>query len=104
MNKTILTTLAILSLSGSLFGQGNTSAVKVEPSGRVWLNADQSQALTTLLSVRPAKPVPLFLFTDPNKDPDDLSVLIETKYLQVNGFVDLRCALTTLGDREVRTT
>jgi hypothetical protein len=48
------------------------------------------------------KPAPLFLFTDPNRDPDDLSVLVATKYLQEQGFVELRCVLTTLGDQETR--
>jgi inosine-uridine nucleoside N-ribohydrolase len=56
-----------------------------------------------LRKVRPQKAVPLFLFTDPNKDPDDLVVLVAASYLQEQGFVDLRCVVTTLGDAEIRT-
>ena len=67
------------------------------------LPADQARAVSLLLDARPRNPVPLFLFTDPNKDPDDLSVLVLVNALQEQGFVDLRCVVTTLGDRETRT-
>ena len=69
----------------------------------VQLTSGQARAIELLEEVRPPSPQRVFLFTDPNKDPDDLCVLIETKYLQEAGFVDLRCVITTLGDREVRT-
>lgn len=69
---------------------------------RVPLSTGQRLALLLLNQARPEQPAPLFLFTDPNKDPDDLTVLVQTKYLQQQGFVDLRCVLTTLGDRDTR--
>jgi len=68
----------------------------------VALSPGQTRAVSLLLDVRPERPAPLFLFTDPNKDPDDLSVLVLTSYLQEQGFLDLRCVLTTLGDEETR--
>ena len=74
-----------------------------ETTRRVPLSTGQSLAILLLNQVRPERPAPLFLFTDPNKDPDDLSVLVETKYLQEQGFVDLRCVVSTLGDHDVRT-
>ncbi len=69
---------------------------------RVSLEPGQSQAIARLQQLQPMKPSPLFLFTDPNKDPDDLSVLIIVKSLEQRGFVDLRCVIATLGDREIR--
>ncbi|MBS0266152.1 MAG: hypothetical protein JSS02_29755, partial [Planctomycetes bacterium] len=66
------------------------------------LTAGQMRALALLSKVRPETPVPLFLITDPNKDPDDLSVLVISKYLHEHGFIDLRCVVTTLGNRETR--
>ena len=69
----------------------------------VSLDPGQTRAIETLQQVRPTNPTPLFLFTDPNRDPDDLSVLIIVKSLERRGFVDLRCVLATLGDREIRT-
>lgn len=62
----------------------------------------QAQAVALLLDTRPRSSAPLFLLTDPNKDPDDLSVLVLASELQGQGFVDLRCVVTTLGDRETR--
>jgi inosine-uridine nucleoside N-ribohydrolase len=70
---------------------------------RVPLSDGQARAVELLRAAQPQRPAPLFLFTDPNKDPDDLSVLVVMKYLQEHRFMDLRCALTTLGDRDVRT-
>ena len=75
-----------------------------ETTQRVPLSTGQSLAILLLNQARPEKPAPLFLFTDPNKDPDDLSVLVASKYLQERGFVDLRCVVSTLGDHGVRTT
>jgi hypothetical protein len=68
----------------------------------ITLAADQARAVGFLLDVRPQAPAPLFLFTDPNKDPDDLSVLVLAAELAEQGFVDIRCVVTTLGDREMR--
>ena len=80
-----------------------TTADSQYTTQRIALPADQAHAVPLLLDVRPQTPVPLFLFTDPNKDPDDLSVLVLVNALQEQGFVDLRCVVTTLGDRETRT-
>lgn len=62
----------------------------------------EARAGSLLLDARPQSPVPLFLFTDPNKDPDDLTVLVLLSFLQRQGFVDLRSVATTLGDRTMR--
>lgn len=80
------------------------TAAAEESTHRVPLTVGQARAISQLQQVRPEKPAPLFLFTDPNKDPDDLSVLIGIHYLHEHGFVDLRCVLTTLGDLDIRTT
>ena len=63
----------------------------------------QTRAIETLQQLQPTNVTPLFLFTDPNRDPDDLSVLIIVKSLEQRGFVDLRCVVATLGDRDIRT-
>ena len=91
--------LAFFVIELSMSDPGLTQSIKP----RVQLTADQARAVELLKEVRPTNPQRVFLFTDPNKDPDDLCVLIEAKYLQEAGFVDLRCVITTLGDREVRT-
>ncbi len=70
---------------------------------RVSLEPEQTRIIGTLQQLQPKTPAPLFLFTDPNRDPDDLSVLIIVKSLEQRGFFDLRCVLATLGDREIRT-
>ncbi len=88
----------------SLPAQETEPVTAIESTPRVPLTTGQLIAIALLKQTRPEKPAPLFLFTDPNKDPDDLSVLVQTKYLQEQGFVDLRCVLTTLGDRDMRTT
>ncbi len=102
-----LCVLSVFVFSGLLTLRGDDKSVAVtgeEVTHRVSLSAGQAQAIATLRNARPKMPAPLFLFTDPNKDPDDLSVLVETKYLQELGFLELRCAVTTLGDQAVRTT
>lgn len=60
------------------------------------------KALTALQAARPKEPAQLFLLTDPNKDPDDLSVMIHLKHLSDGGFVELRGVVTTLGDEATR--
>jgi inosine-uridine nucleoside N-ribohydrolase len=94
----------VLAFWGALtsHAQEKTADRAIETADRVVLSAGQTRAISLLNQARPDKPAPLFLFTDPNKDPDDLSVLVQAKYLQEHGFVDLRCVLTTLGDRDVR--
>ncbi len=84
-------------------GDEKSTAAESQAAERVPLSAGQARAISLLQRVRPQQPAPLVLLTDPNKDPDDLSVLVETKYLQEHGFVDLRCVVTTLGDEDVRT-
>lgn len=81
--------------------RGDTAPIGGDPA-RVAQPAAQTNAVSSLLAERPQRPVPLFLFTDPNKDPDDLSVLVLASYLQKQGFVDLRGVVTTLGDRQTR--
>ena len=97
-----LTAVALLALAAALcagvWARDHTAAV----SPPITLAADQARAVGFLLDGRPQAPAPLFLFTDPNKDPDDLSVLVLASDLQEQGFVDLRCVVTTLGDRETR--
>ncbi len=97
-----LTAVALLALAAALcagvWARDHTAAV----SPPIPLAADQARAVGFLLDGRPQAPAPLFLFTDPNKDPDDLSVLVLAGDLQERGFIDLRCVVTTLGDRETR--
>ena len=95
--------LLSLAFAARLSFGGEDKPIVSEATQRVALTAGQARAIALLCQSRPEKPAPLFLFTDPNKDPDDLSVLVETRSLQQQGFVDLRCAVTTLGNREVRT-
>ncbi|KFX27601.1 type III secretion system effector XopQ [Ralstonia solanacearum] len=58
--------------------------------------------LNRLRSHRPAVPQPCILFTDPNKDPDDVVAFTLGKPLQVYGLVNMTHAVATLGEREVR--
>lgn len=89
--------------SGMVWGADNEPLASANASAsRVSLTSGQAGATLLLDQVRPEKTVPLFLFTDPNKDPDDLSVLVVTRFLQEHRLVDLRCVVTTLGDRSTR--
>ncbi len=81
---------------------GNMVDVAKLPGAEL-LSAGETKALAALHAVRPKQPVPLFLLTDPNKDPDDLSVMIHLKHLSDAGFVDLKGVVTTLGDTATRT-
>ncbi len=76
--------------------------IAFEVAQQVPLNASQTDAVSQLERSKPVQPCPLFLFTDPNKDPDDLSVMVIAKYLQQHAFVDLRCVVATLGNQEMR--
>ena len=87
-----------------LHGEDQAATTPSGSEDRVPLSPAQAQAVALLQKVRPPQPAPLFILTDPNKDPDDLSVLVETKYLEEHGFVHLRCVVATLGDQQVRTT
>lgn len=101
-----LTAVALLALAAALcagaWAREDTAAGTRDSAGRIALAADQARAVEFLLEVRPQAPAPLFLFTDPNKDSDDLSVLVLAAELAEQGFVDLKCVATTLGDRETR--
>ena len=102
LQQLMITGLAALSASLP-FGRQERSAETVQPGKkRVPLTVGQERAISQLRLEIPENPAPLFLFTDVNRDPDDLSVLILVSYLQKNGFLDLRCAVTTLGDRGTR--
>jgi inosine-uridine nucleoside N-ribohydrolase len=99
--------LALLALGGIqtvIIAEELNTMAEVQKSLRVPLALGQNIAVLKLQQARPISPVPLFLATDPNKDPDDLIALVHANYLQRQGFVDLRCVVTTLGDREMRTT
>ena len=90
--------------SVSVCGQEQPPGAAREAVRRVPLSEGQGRAVAVRRRVQPERPAPLFVFTDPNKDPDDLSVLVVTKYLHEHRFVELRCVVATLGDRDVRTT
>ncbi len=84
------------------WGDENAATQERTTTKTIALTPAQQRAIALLRQNRPPEPAPLFLFTDPNKDPDDLSVLVVTKFLQQEGFVELRCVLTTLGDHQTR--
>ena len=94
----------LVALAGTLplCAQESSKATAGSIARRVPLSGGQARAISLLRQVRPETPAPLFLFTDPNKDPDDLNVLVALKFLQQQGFVELRCLLATLGDRPTR--
>ncbi len=101
IRKVFAVSCAVLVAAGtSVRGQEDLRTTTV---ATVQLLQGQEHAISLLRQVRPVRPAPVFLFTDPNKDPDDLCVLIASKYLQSQGFVDLRSVLTTLGDLDTRT-
>ncbi|MHA6886657.1 type III secretion system effector XopQ [Ralstonia pseudosolanacearum] len=58
--------------------------------------------LNRLRSHKPAVPLPCILFTDPNKDPDDVVAFTLGKPLQMFGLANLTQAVATLGERDVR--
>ncbi|AMP38816.1 type III secretion system effector XopQ [Ralstonia solanacearum] len=67
------------------------------------LSHAERRLLNQLKSHRPPVPQPCILFTDPNKDPDDVVAFTLGKPLQVFGLANMTHAVTTLGEREVRT-
>jgi inosine-uridine nucleoside N-ribohydrolase len=101
----LVVSVALIALGDAAFVRrsGPSAIADAATQHRVALSTGQARALSLLGKARPQKAVPLFLFTDPNKDPDDSVVLLATKYLQQQGFVDLRCVVTTLGDVGMRT-
>ncbi|NKA16084.1 RipB-effector family protein [Ralstonia solanacearum] len=63
----------------------------------------EQQLLNQLRSHKPAVPMPCILFTDPNKDPDDVVAFTLAKPLQAFRLVKMAHAVATLGERDVRT-
>ncbi len=51
---------------------------------------------------RPQLPLDTLLFTDPNKDPDDVVTYTIAKQLQADGFLRLTDVVVTLGDADMR--
>nr|WP_238601300.1 type III secretion system effector XopQ [Xanthomonas arboricola] len=66
------------------------------------LTPDEAAVLRELSFHTPATPRDTVLFTDPNKDPDDVVAYTIGKQLQVAGFVRLTDVAVTLGDASVR--
>ena len=92
--------LAVVALSGGLVTASATTQLP-SPPGQA-LSAGERQALVRLRERRPPTPAPLFLITDPNKDPDDLVVLVLLRALSAEGWIDPRCVIATLGNRDTR--
>ncbi|MEQ6348064.1 type III secretion system effector XopQ [Ralstonia pseudosolanacearum] len=63
----------------------------------------ERRLLNQLRSHKPAVPMPCILFTDPNKDPDDVVAFTLAKPLQAFRLVKMAHAVATLGERDVRT-
>ncbi|AOD14302.1 outer protein Q [Xanthomonas fragariae] len=70
--------------------------------GDTRLTPDEAAVLRELTFHTPATPRDTVLFTDPNKDPDDVVTYTIGKQLQVAGFVRLTDVAVTLGDADVR--
>ncbi|PPU85784.1 type III secretion system effector protein [Xanthomonas populi] len=66
------------------------------------LTPDEAAVLRELTFHTPATPCDTVLFTDPNKDPDDVAAYTIGKQLQVAGFVRLTDVAVTLGAASVR--
>jgi hypothetical protein len=104
MSRILRLILALLTATLLLSGcaQQPYSSLESVPSATTALSEDQAKAIALSSDARPEQPVPLFLFTDPNKDPDDLSVLVLANALQDLDVLDVRYVMTTLGDQETR--
>ncbi|WP_374940995.1 type III secretion system effector XopQ [Xylophilus ampelinus] len=66
------------------------------------LTPDEEAVLRELRFHRPRTPRDIVLFTDPNKDSDDVVTYTIGKQLQDEGFVRLKDVVVTLGDAQVR--
>ena len=64
---------------------------------------EEHRVLDELKARRPAQPQNLILFTDPNKDPDDVATFTIGAQLERCGFIRLQDAVITLGDKDTRT-
>ncbi|MCC4618000.1 nucleoside hydrolase [Xanthomonas campestris pv. asclepiadis] len=82
---------ALLQMLAELGAQGGTR-----------LTDEEEKVLQELRSRKPDQPYDMVLFTDPNKDPDDVATYVMCKQLQVDGFVRLSDVAVTLGDASVR--
>lgn len=92
--------LAVFALSGALVTAGTTAQLPSPPD--LAFSTGERQALLRLRERRPPTPAPLFLITDPDKDPDDLVVLVLLRALRAEGLIDPRCVIATLGNRDTR--
>lgn len=70
--------------------------------GGTCLTPDEAAVLRELSFHTPATPCDTVLFTDPNKDPDDVVTYVIGKQLQTAGFVRVTGVAVTLGDADVR--
>ncbi|CAD7738577.1 hypothetical protein LMG31886_31710 [Xanthomonas hydrangeae] len=70
--------------------------------GSTCLTPDEAAVLRELSFHTPATPRETVLFSDPNKDPDDVVAYTIGKQLQVAGFIRLTDVAVTLGDASVR--
>jgi len=66
------------------------------------LTPTEAAVLRELRLHRPQRPLDMLLFTDPNKDPDDVVTYTIAKQLQVEGFLHLTDVVVTLGDADIR--
>ena len=73
------------------------------PASPGLLTPEEQHVLEALKAYRPMQPKILSLFTDPNKDPDDVAAFVVGAQLERDRHVRLRDAAVTLGDRDTRT-
>ncbi|KFA33176.1 type III secretion system effector XopQ [Xanthomonas vasicola] len=66
------------------------------------LTPTEAAVLRELRLHRPQLPLDTLLFTDPNKDPDDVVTYTIAKQLQGEGFLRLTDVVVTLGDADMR--
>lgn len=66
------------------------------------LTPDETIAINDLRSQKPQLPKDVWFFSDPNKDPDDVVAYTLGRQLQIEGFIQIKDVVTTLGDAEVR--
>ncbi len=66
------------------------------------LPAEEATALQQLQASQPSKPTQVILFSDPNKDPDDLATYVVASGLAKLGHAQVLSIVTTLGSLETR--
>jgi inosine-uridine nucleoside N-ribohydrolase len=67
------------------------------------LTTPEENVLQELQRKKPSEPDSLILFTDPNKDPDDVATYVMAAQLAKDGHIHVKAVVTTLGDEKVRT-